>query len=281
MSPTICWRGRLILTNAKKISKKELNRVFWRSFALQGAFNYEKMQNIGYAYAMLPVIRKLYESEADQAAAISRHLELFNTTPAMGPAIMGISAAMEEENANNPAFDSNSINAVKTSLMGAFAGIGDSLFWGTFRIISAGIGISLAADGNIIGPILFLVLFNIPHFLVRILGLKYGYEVGVRSLEKIQKAGLMDKIMSIASIIGLCVVGAMVATMVSIQTPLVIDINGAKVVVQEILDKILPKFLPLAFTFGVFWLLKKNVSVSKLTLGTLAFGILANFIGLL
>ncbi len=264
-----------------KLTKKELRSLFWRSFALQGAFNYERMQNVGYAYAMLPVIKKLYREDADRAAAIARHLELFNTTPAMVPAIMGISAAMEEENSNNPTFDPNAINAVKTSLMGPLAGIGDSLFWGTFRIIAAGIGTSLAAQGNLLGPVLFLVFYNVPHFLVRIFGLKYGYEAGVNSLERIQKAGLMEKIMSIASIIGLCVVGGMVATMISVKTPLVIDISGAKVVVQEIFDKILPRLLPLLYTFVIYRFLKKGVGVSKLTLGTIVFGVVMHMAGVL
>ena len=108
------------------------------------------MQNVGYMYAMLPVIKKLYRNKEDQAAAITRHLEIFNTTPAVVPTIMGISAAMEEENANNPAFDVQSINAVKASLMGPLAGIGDSIFWGTVRIIAAGIGVSIAKDGNLL-----------------------------------------------------------------------------------------------------------------------------------
>lgn len=158
-----------------KIEKKQLKSVFWRSFALQGAFNYERMQNVGYMYAMLPVIKKLYRNKEDQAAAITRHLEIFNTTPAVVPTIMGISAAMEEENANNPAFDVQSINAVKASLMGPLAGIGDSIFWGTVRIIAAGIGVSIAKDGNLFGPLLFLVLYNLPNILVRIFGLKLGY----------------------------------------------------------------------------------------------------------
>lgn len=123
--------------------------MFWRSFALQGAFNYERMQNLGYCYSMLPAIKKLYNKKENQAKAIERHLEIFNTTTVVVPAILGITAAMEEENANNPEFDESSISAVKTALMGPLAGIGDSLFWGTFRIIAAGVGVSLAKEGNI------------------------------------------------------------------------------------------------------------------------------------
>lgn len=229
-----------------KIEKKQLKSVFWRSFALQGAFNYERMQNVGYMYAMLPVIKKLYRNKEDQAAAITRHLEIFNTTPAVVPTIMGISAAMEEENANNPAFDVQSINAVKASLMGPLAGIGDSIFWGTVRII----------------------------------GLKLGYQVGVNSLDRIQKEGLMDKIMAVATIVGLCVVGGMVATMLNITTPLKWNISGAEIVVQDILDQILPKMLPLAFTFGIYKLLKK-ASITKITIGIIIFGIAVHLIGIL
>jgi fructoselysine/glucoselysine PTS system EIID component len=269
------------LTSEKKVTKKELRQVFWRSFALQGAFNYERMQSLGYAYTMIPVIKKLYHNHDDQVQALNRHLEIFNTTPAVGPTIMGISAAMEEQNANDPDFDSNSINAVKASLMGPLAGIGDSLFWGTFRVIAAGIGISLATQGNIFGPILFLILYNIPHLFLRIAGLKFGYQVGVNSLERIQKEGLMEKIMAMTTTVGLIVVGGMVATMLSVKTPLKFDINGAKVVVQDILNQILPNMLPLLVTFAVFALMKKKVSITKLTLGIIVAGVLIHWIGIL
>jgi fructoselysine and glucoselysine-specific PTS system IID component len=265
----------------KKVTKKELRQVFWRSLALQGAFNYERMQNMGYVYAMIPVIKKLYSKQEDQVKALNRHLEIFNTTPAVSTTIMGISAAMEEQNANDPGFDANSINAVKASLMGPLAGIGDSLFWGTFRVIAAGIGVSLAAKGNIFGPILFLLLYNIPHLFVRIAGLQLGYKVGVNSLERIQKEGLMEKIMAIATTIGLFVVGGMVATMLSVKTPLKFNIHGAKVVVQDVLNQILPNMLPLLVTFGVYALMKRKVSITKLTLGLILGGIVVHWIGIL
>ena len=269
------------MSNENKITKKELRQVFWRSFALQGAFNYERMQNLGYAYAMIPVIKKLYKNQDDQVRALKRHLEIFNTTPAVSPAIMGISAAMEEQNANNPNFEESSINAVKASLMGPFAGIGDSLFWGTFRVISAGIGVSFSLEGSLLGPIIFLLLYNIPHLLTRIFGLKYGYQIGVNSLERIQREGLMDKIMAIATTVGLFVVGGMVATMLNISTPLSFNINGAEVVVQEVLDQILPNMLPLLVTFALFSLIKRKFSITKLTLGIIVIGILIHWAGIL
>jgi len=99
-------------------------------------------------------------------------------------------------------------------------------------------------------------------------------------LDRIQKEGLMDKIMAVATIVGLCVVGGMVATMLNITTPLKWNISGAEIVVQDILDQILPKMLPLAFTFGIYKLLKK-ASITKITIGIIIFGIAVHLIGIL
>ncbi|GMA52813.1 hypothetical protein GCM10025857_41700 [Alicyclobacillus contaminans] len=147
-------------------------------------------------------------------------------------------------------------------------------------MIAAGIGVSLAEQGSIFGPILFLIIFNVPNFLLRIFGLKMGYQVGVNSLERIQKEGLMDKIMSVATIIGLAVVGGMVATMLDITTPLEWSGSGAEIVVQDILDEIMPKMLPLIFTLILFKLIKK-VSVTKLTIGIIIFGVAMHALSIL
>ncbi|MDF7682986.1 PTS system mannose/fructose/sorbose family transporter subunit IID [Lactobacillus sp. ESL0679] len=268
--------------NKKTLTKKDLHSIFWRAFALQGGFNYEKMQNIGYAYAMEPAIKRLYSSAKDRAAALKRHLALFNCTPAMTPTILGISCAMEEQYANNPdEINPDSINSVKASLMAPFSGIGDSILFGTFRVIAAGVGVSFSKQGNILGPILFFVLYNLPATLLRVFGLKYGYEWGVESLDKVQKNGVMDQIMQIVGIVGMMVVGGMVATMLPVTTPLKFAMSGATIKIQSILDKIIPEMLPLLATLLVFWLIRKKVSTSKLTISVLILGILLHVIGIL
>ncbi|GAA1488026.1 PTS system mannose/fructose/sorbose family transporter subunit IID [Brachybacterium sacelli] len=268
--------------NDQAIDKKTLRSVFWRSFALQGAFNYERMQNLGYAYAMIPVLRKLYQTEQARAQGLQRHLTFFNTTPAVSPAIMGISAAMEEQNAKDPKnFDTSSINAVKAALMAPVAGIGDSLFWGTLRVIAAGIGISLASQGNVLGPILFMVLYNVPHLLTRYYGLRLGYRFGNEALEKMSASGAMERVMSIANIIGMMVVGGMVATLLSITTTVTFSLEESSVEIQEILDQILPSMLPLAAVMIIFLLIRRKVSVTRITLATLASGILLHALHIL
>ena len=131
------------MTTSNKLTKKELNQVFWRSFGMEWDWNYERQMNMAFCYCMLPVIKKLYSNKEDQIAAMQRHLEFFNTTPQLSTLILGISAAMEESNANDPNFDTESINSVKVSLMGPLAGIGDSFIWGTLRIIATGVAASV------------------------------------------------------------------------------------------------------------------------------------------
>ena len=177
---------------SKKLERKQLMSVFWRSFGLEWDWNYERQMNIGYCYCMLPVIKKLYDDPAEQEAAMKRHLEFFNTTPQLATLILGITAAMEEQNANDPNFDTQSINDVKVSLMGPLAGIGDSFIWGTLRIIATGVGLSLATQGNILGPILFFLIFNIPAQGLRYYLMGAGYKLGSGFLATLQKSGWME-----------------------------------------------------------------------------------------
>ena len=123
--------------NKSVITRKELMSAFWRSFTMQASWNYEKMMAGGFVFAMIPALKKIYPNKDDLAKALKRHLEIFNTTPQISTFILGLAISMEEENAKNPDFPTATINSVKTSLMGPLAGIGDSFFWGTFRIIAA------------------------------------------------------------------------------------------------------------------------------------------------
>ncbi|VFS09608.1 PTS family sugar transport protein component IID [Salmonella enterica subsp. houtenae] len=123
-----------------RITARDLRSVFWRSFTLQGSWNYERQQHMGYAFAMSPALKRIYQDPNELGRALQRHLVLFNTTPHLSTFVFGLSIAMEEENQRNPDFNEESINAVKTSLMGPLAGIGDSIFWGSLKVIAAGWG---------------------------------------------------------------------------------------------------------------------------------------------
>lgn len=266
----------------RKLTKQDLNRVAIRSLGMEWDWNYERQMNMAFCYSMLPVIKKLYPNKDDQVAAMQRHLEFFNTTPHMSTLILGITAAMEEQNASDPDFETESINNVKVSLMGPLAGIGDSFIWGTLRIIATGVGVSLAAQGNILGPLLFLLLFNIPAQGLRFYLMHAGYKLGSGFLAKVQESGLMDILTYGASVLGLMVIGGMTAENVAITVPLVIGSGEAATTLGDICNTIMPGLLPLAFTLLMYWLVsKKNVKTTTLLVALVVIGLVGSFFGIL
>lgn len=262
------------------VTKKDIRSVFWRSMALEANFNFETWQNTGFAFSIMPVLKRLYTTRESMRLALKRHLQFFNTAPHGSTLILGMTAAMEEQNSKNEDFDAESINSVKLGLMGPLAGVFDSLFWGTLKVIAAGVGTSLALDGNILGPILFLLIFNVPHLLLRYNLTFIGYNEGNKFLQKLSRSNVMDKLTFGASILGLMVVGAMPALLMSIKTPLTIGTGGSVVTVQSILDQIVPNILPLGLTFLVYFLVRKNVKTTYLLLGLLLLGFIGSSINL-
>lgn len=266
------------------MTKEVFKKTFWRTFPLQACFCYERMQNVGFAYQMVPALKKLYPDKEEASKALKRHLAIFNTTPCVVPFITGASIAMEEKfkkaRENGEECDEESINAVKTALMGPLAGIGDSFFWGTLRIIAAGIGASLAAQGSILGAVLFFLMYNIPQLFVRYQGLKLGYKSGVSFLENMSQGGVIALLTEVAKILGLVVVGSMCASMVALSTPLVISMDGADVVIQDIFNSILPNILPLGLTFIIYKLLQKGIKTTTVLWGIILFGIAGSVVGI-
>lgn len=264
-----------------KITKKDLMKVFWRAFLLPACYSMDRMQAPGFAYSMIPILKKLYKDKEKLSQALLRHSEVYNTTFAVSPFILGIAAAMEEEAASNPNFDVQSINSVKVALMSPLAGIGDTFFWGTFRIIAAGIGTSLAFAGNLLGPILFLLIYNVPHLLTRYYGITLGYKLGSNSIQSLFSGGGMKKATKAATVMGLTVIGGMIASLVNLKLTYVFKAGDTSLEIQSVLDEICPKLLPLAATFFIYWLLKKGVNVYWIMLGAVAVGILGKFFGIL
>lgn len=267
-------------SNISDNEKSMLKKVFWHSWALFGSFNMVKMQGYGYSYAMQPVINAFYKNEEDKRKALVRSSTFFNCTYETAPFIMGLNAAMEKTNSENENFDVESINAVKASLMGPLSGIGDSIFWGTLRLIAASIGIPLAMNGSILGPIFFLLIYHIPSILVRYKLLYAGYSSGERFLTTAYKSGAFERLTQCATTVGLIMIGAMTAQSVTISTPLKIAMSkGKPLVVQDILNNIMPGLLPLLLTLGIFYLVRKKVKISYLLFGIIILGILGAAIG--
>ena len=301
--------------NKITLSKSDRLMVCLRSTFWQASWNYERMQNGGYAFAMIPAIKKLYKEKADQIAALKRHMEFFNTHPYVASPIVGVTLALEQEKANGAAVDDAAIQGVKVGMMGPLAGIGDPVFWFTLRPILGARCASIAMDGNMLGPIMFFLLWNILRFGFMWYTQEFGYKVGSQITENLS-GNLLTNITRGASILGMFVLGALVQRWVSIKfAPVVSSIQlskgayiewdqlpaggeGIKTAIQQFssgmalepvkvttlqnnLDALIPGLVPLLLTLLCMWLLKKGVSPIVIILALFAVGIGAHLIGLM
>ena len=301
--------------NKITLSKSDRLMVCLRSTFWQASWNYERMQNGGYAFAMIPAIKKLYKEKADQIAALTRHMEFFNTHPYVASPIVGVTLALEQEKANGAAVDDAAIQGVKVGMMGPLAGIGDPVFWFTLRPILGAMCASIAMDGNMLGPIMFFLLWNILRFGFMWYTQEFGYKVGSQITENLS-GNLLTNITRGASILGMFVLGALVQRWVSIKfAPVVSSIQlskgayiewdqlpaggeGIKTAIQQFssgmalepvkvttlqnnLDALIPGLVPLLLTLLCMWLLKKGVSPIVIILALFAVGIGAHLIGLM
>ncbi len=214
--------------NRIELSKSDRLSVAWRHQFLQGSWNYERMQNGGWCYAMIPAIKKLYSSKEEQSAALKRHLEFYNTHPYVSAPVIGVTLALEEDRANGAPVEDAAIQGVKVGMMGPLAGVGDPVFWFTVRPILGALGASMALSGSIVGPLLFFFAWNIIRMAFLWYTQEFGYKVGV-SISKDLSGGLLGKITEGASILGMFIIGSLVQRWVSIVfTPVVSTVTQSE-----------------------------------------------------
>ena len=270
----------------KKVTKNDLFWTFIRSNFLLGSFNFERMQSMGFCVSMMPILKRVYgDNKEEMKAALKRHLEFFNTQPFVAAAIMGIIGAMEEKRANGADISPATLSGVKVGLIGPLAGVGDPIFWGTIRPVLAALGAGIALTGSIIGPLIFFLAFNAIRLATHWYGVKYGYEKGTQLVENIG-GNEMKFLTEGASVLGLLVMGALVAKWTTVNMPLVIseydNAMGDHVVttLQTILDSLMPGIVALLMTFACMWLLKRGMNPLVIIIGLFAIGIVGYAIGL-
>ncbi|MBT9319307.1 PTS mannose transporter subunit IID [Actinobacillus pleuropneumoniae] len=274
------------MSEKKQLTSADIRATYWRSTFLLGSFNFERMQSMGFCVSMIPTIKRLYSRKEDQAAALKRHLEFFNTQPWVGSAIMGVTAAMEQERANGAEIDDAAISGVKVGLMGPLAGVGDPIFWGTLRPVLAALGAGLAISGSILGPLLFFIGINLCRALTRWYGFKYGYQKGTEIVSDMG-GGRLQKVTQGASILGLFVMGSLVSKWTSINIPFELsrykNAMGEEVVttVQSVLNDLLPGLAALLLTVLCMWLLRKKVNAMYIIFALFGVGILGYWLGIL
>lgn len=297
-----------------QLTKSDRLKTALRLQFLQGSWNYERMQNGGWAYTMVPMIKRLYPNKEDRVEALKRHMEFFNTHPYVAAPIVGVTLALEEEKANGADVADSAVQGVKIGMMGPLAGIGDPVFWFTIRPMLGAMGATLALGGNIMGPILFFVIWNVLRWGFLWYTQEFGYRAGSRIADDLS-GGILQDITKGASILGMFVLAALVQRWVSIGwAPVVSTVTladgayidwatlpagsegiraalmqvqaglamGAEQVttLQQNLDGLIPGLSALLLTLGCMWLLKKKVSPIVLILAIFVLGIVGHVVGL-
>lgn len=241
--------------NENKITKKDLNRVFWRMQLLNVTNNFESMQAIGFLSSFVPVLERLYKNKPkeEKVEAMKRHLKFFNSHVNSDALILGISAAMEETTAEE---EKDSVTGVKVGLMGPLAGIGDSILKFTWLPICGSIGAAMALNGSILGPILMFLLYNIVNIATKYYGIHYGYSKGIDLINS--GNNILQRISNMANVVGLMVIGALISSVVNIKLLTSITAGENVISIQEMMDSVMPNFLGLLAAIIVYQILKKT-----------------------
>lgn len=262
-----------------KQDKKMLAKVVRRSHAAFLASTMVNMLGNGFTFTMIPVIEELYKDEPEEKAeAYTRHQQFFNTNAVPFSFIAGLSWAMEKEHKEKGSVDGETISSIKSALMGPTAGMFDNLIFNCLRVIAAGIGIGLAQQGNILGMILFLLIYGLPQSILKYWLCKIGYVYGTSFIDQMFHSGLMTSFTKAASILGIMIVGAMTAQMVTVPLNWVINIGPATLEVLPILESIFPGLLSILLLFGYVWLIKKGWKPIHLIFLTMGIGLVGAFL---
>lgn len=259
--------------------KKVLNSMFWRSHLVFINFNMVKMEANGFTLTMTPAIESIYKDDPEgKKEAYLRHQNFFNTHAVPFSFIAGLSYAMEKEHHDNGSVDGQTIESIKASLMGPTAGMFDSLFFNCLRIIAAGIGIGLCAEGSILGTIIFILIYGVSQSVVKYFFVNAGYVYGTSFIDAVFSSGLMSALTKAASVLGLMMVGAMTAQMVNVPLNLTLNIGQTSVVVQDVVNQIFPGLLGVLLLFFLVRLIKKGARPTQLIIGIFVFALVGAFI---
>ena len=262
------------------VTHKDINAVYHRwwitAFMTDG---YERMKGLCFCYSIMPILKKIYADRPEELReALKRHLLFYNTEAAIGGTLIeGIVISMEEQKARGEEMPEEAIINVKNSLMGPFAGIGDTINLVNLRplIFSLFVGYGLAGHWwAAVAPVVILVAitqfegYNLIHI---------GYRLGTRAAGNLLQSGSIQKIIQFFGVLGLFAMGAMSASNVKVALGVMIPTGGEPLNLQTgLLDPILPGLPALVIVLLLYRYLKKGGSMMKgmlaLLLGTFVLG---------
>ena len=269
----------------KIITKKELRKSWFIWYlGAEVSNSYERLQSLIFCASMIPVLKKLYTTKETLSDALKRHLSFFNTEGIAGSIVQGITIAMEEQRAtSNDSSQDTMITSIKTGLMGPVAGIGDSIVWAAIMPIIIALFLQFAIQGSSLGAIMPIILYTgISMFIGYFLCIR-GYTIGRNSILQLLQNGKIKDLIEGAAVLGLFMMGALAASYISIKTPLEIAVkNSQPIVLQQILDSIVPGLLELVAVFAIYFYMKKKGPNYNIIMGTiLVLSVIASVLGVL
>ena len=231
-----------------KVTKKDLRNANWRWLMSVCTFNYQTQQGASVAYALSPILRKIYTNDEDYKQALNNHFRYYNTQPWLAAIILGACVAMEER------------DGLAATIMGSIAAY-------------------MAIEGNPVGAGIWFALI-LAIFWVRMHALEFGYKQGVKLVTDFSEK--LPNLTAAASVLGLTVVGCLIASVIGVTCPISFSFGDVSMEIQPLLDKILPAMIPAAITGSAYYLLtKKNASMTALILVVIVLAMVASAAGIL
>jgi len=158
---------------------RERRVVALRSLFLQSVWNYETLQGVGFAWALMPGLRRLHPDPARRADRLLAHLELFNSNPYLSTIAMGVVLRLEHEVARGVAGAERRVSHLVGVLRGTLGALGDELVWAGWRpaLGAAAATVALLGGGVWVAGAYWL-LYNALTQAVRLRGVTAGYASG-------------------------------------------------------------------------------------------------------
>ena len=249
------------MTNSNyKLTEKDFKQINKRNlFTFQLGWNYERMQGSGYLYTILPQLRKIYGDDTPELKEMMKtHTQFFNTSNFFNTLITGIDLAIEEKEGVK---SKETVASLKTGLMGPFAAIGDSIFGALLPTVFGALAANMAVQGNPLGMFIWM-LVNVAVMFFRWKQIKFAYKEGISLVTTMQ--GQLSAITDAATVLGVFMVGALIATMINVNISWAPQIGDLTVNLQNTIDMIMPRLVPAGIVGGIYWMLgRKNMSSTK------------------
>lgn len=263
------------------VTKRDLLKAWWRwTLAVEVPVSFDRMQALAFGYSMNSVMRKLYKDNPQELKeAMRRHTSMFNTNCDWGSIIHGITISLEEQRAlGHEEVSPEMIQSLKLGLMGPLAGIGDSVDQGIVATIPLAIFVPMALEGSVVAAFIPGLIYMAWSFAWSWFLFNKGYTLGKSSVLEILNSGAIKKVIDIASIVGLFMIGCLSASYVKLQTVIEFSSGSEQVTLQSILDGILPNMLPFIVVMGMYlYITKRGPKFIRLMLYTMAIAVALTF----